>query len=65
MGGGSGTSAASDTAAGRGLGESLTWARGNNMDPTAFNKMLANRKRVTPQEWDRFVTEGKVGPAKQ
>jgi Bacterial SH3 domain len=64
MGAGSGTGTASDTAAGRGLGESLVWARGNNMDPSGLNKMLAARKRVSPQEWEKFTAEGKVGPAK-
>jgi uncharacterized protein YraI len=64
MGAGSGTSAASDTAAGRGLGESLVWARSNNMDPSGLNRMLAARKRVTPQEWEKFTADGKVGPAK-
>src|SRR5688572_12297263 len=62
---GAGTGSASDTAAGRGLGESLDWARGKNMSPAGLNRMLTIRKGVTPLEWERFVNEGRVGPAKQ
>jgi uncharacterized protein YraI len=65
MGSGAGTGTASETAAGRGLGESLTWAKGANMDPRPLDRMIAARKRVSPQQWERFVNEGRVGPAKQ
>jgi uncharacterized protein YraI len=62
---GAGTSTVDEGAAGRGIGESLTWAKGANMDPRPLDRMIAARKRISPQQWERFVNEGRVGPAKQ
>jgi uncharacterized protein YraI len=65
MAAGSGTSAASVTAAGKGGLESEQWARSSNMNTAGLQQMFAMRARVTGQDFEEFTQEGKVGPAKQ
>ncbi len=64
LGGASGSSTASDAAAGKGFGESLDWAKSKRMSPAGLNRMIALRKSVTGKDWEQFTDEGKVGPAK-
>lgn len=65
LGGGSAASAESSAEAGRGLGESLAFARSKGMSPAGLDRMLALRKTVTGSEWTAFTAEGHVGPDKK
>ena len=51
--------------AGKGLGEALAYARSTGMSPAGLERMLALRKTVSGADWERFITEGNVGPAKR
>lgn len=64
LGGAAGASEASSAEAGKGLGESIAWARANRMSPRGLERMIAIRKTVTGQDWESFTEEGRVGPAK-
>jgi hypothetical protein len=65
LGGASGSSAASSAEAGRGIGESLAYAKSHGMSTSGLDRMLAMRGQVSGAEWQRFTSEGNVGPAKQ
>ena len=46
----------------------FTWqadARTTGMSPAGLERMLALRKTVSGADWERFTTEGNVGPAKR
>jgi len=60
----SGGNTASSGEAGKGLGESLEYARSKGMSPAGLDRMIALRKTVTGKDWEAFTAEGKVGPAK-
>ena len=60
--GASGGSTASSGAAGKGLGESLQYARTNGMSPAGLDRMIAMNKALNAPEWEAFMTQGKVGP---
>jgi SH3 domain-containing protein len=62
--GASGGNTASSGEAGKGLGESLDYARSKGMSPAGLDRMIALRKTVTGKDWEAFTAEGKVGPAK-
>jgi hypothetical protein len=62
--GASGGNAASSGEAGKGLGESLDYARSHGMSPAGLERLIALRKTVTGRDWEAFTAEGKVGPAK-
>ena len=65
LGTASGASGASSAEAGRGLGEALAYARSTDMSPAGLDRMLALRKTVSGADWERFTSEGNVGPAKR
>ncbi len=63
--GASGSSSASGSAAGKGAGESERWAQSNNMNRSGLERMLALRNTVNGSEFEKFTTEGNVGPGKK
>ena len=65
LGTASGASGASSAEAGKGLGEALAYARSTGMSPAGLDRMLALRKTVGGADWERFTSEGNVGPAKR
>ena len=65
LGDASGSSAASSAEAGRGLGESMAWARSTGMNTGGLERMLAMRQDVKGSDWENFVNQGHVGPAKK
>ena len=57
------TSDPAASAAGRGLSERAEqYASAKNMDPRVIDNLIALRNSITPEEWERFTAEGKVGP---
>ena len=49
-------------AAAKGLEQQTeTYASSKNLDTGPLNKLIALRKSITPQEWQSFTAEGKVG----
>lgn len=65
LGNASGSSAASSAEAGKGLGEALDYARSHGMSTNGLDRMLALRTQVTGSDWQKFTTEGNVGPARK
>lgn len=65
LNGGSGSSGASSAEAGKGLGESLAYARSKGMSTAGLDRMIELRKTIRGSDWTEFTKEGHVGPEKK
>jgi len=63
--GNSDSSAGTAVAAGKGLGESLAYAKSKGSSTAGLERMIELRKTVTGSEWQSFIVEGNVGPEKK
>lgn len=53
----------SSGAAAKGLTEDADhYAHDKNMDPALMNRLIDFRKHIDPKDWEKFTTEGKIGP---
>lgn len=66
LGGRTDTADPSASAAARGLEpQADQYAASKNMDPKVIDRLIELRNSITPEEWEKFTNEGKVGPAAQ
>jgi uncharacterized protein YgiM (DUF1202 family) len=63
--GGSSASAATNAEAGKGVGESLAFARSKGMSTAGLDRMIQLRKSITASDWATFTSEGHVGSEKK
>jgi hypothetical protein len=63
--GASGSSSASAAGAGKGAGESEQFAQSKNLSRSGLDRMLALRNTINGSEFEKFTTEGNVGPGKK
>jgi hypothetical protein len=53
----------STAAAARGLEQGAeAYAQQKNLNPALLNNLIQQRNKITPQQWEAFTAEGKVGP---
>jgi len=65
LNGGSGSSAATDVEAAKGVGESLAYARSKGMSPAGLDRMIELRKSITTNDWTEFTNQGHAGSEKK
>jgi uncharacterized protein YraI len=64
VGAGSNASEMSSSASAKGLEQDAqVYADQKNLNPAPLNKLIQLRNQITPQQWEAFTAEGKVGPA--
>jgi hypothetical protein len=65
VGGSSAASAGTSGEAAKGVGESNAWAKSTGRNTAGLERMLALRNEVDDAQFEKFTTEGNVGPAKK
>jgi hypothetical protein len=63
--GGSEASALTSGAAGKGIGESLEYARSKGMSPAGLERMIELRKSITGFDWTQFLSQTHAGSEKK